>query len=354
MIKIINDFKEFQSLENEWNELADYSKTPLLRHEWFSSCAQAFYLPDQLCIIIKISSNGIDAIAPLGLERSHSLNKLGFLGASFIGEPSGFLYKDQTSLAEIISATIKMNLPLNLTRLRADSSEISILRKMNRKRAFFILKEGTGSPFLWINDTWGQFEQNISSRRRYDLRRARKRAEDLGEVRFEIFSSQPEELGHYLEELFHVEASGWKARQGTALLFDNRLKHFFLLYSKTASLLGTLKLCFLRINNKPAAALLAVQCFNRFWTFKLGYDEKFSKCSPGILLIHETLRYAFQTGLEAYEFLGNDAPWMQMWTKQKHRYITARIYPFSIKGQSALASDVVSAVGKRLFSKRIP
>ena len=67
--------------------------------------------------------------------------------------------------------------------------------------------------------------------------------------------------------------------------------------------------------------------------------------------MHETIRYAFENGLEAYEFLGSDALWIQMWTDQKHPYITARIYPLSIKGQSGLARDIVSAIRKRAFSK---
>lgn len=351
MLRIVSDFVEFQSLESEWNALGDHVKTPLLRHEWFAACAEAFCPPDQLHIIVRCSENGIDAIAPLAIRRSKGSKTIGFLGATYLGEPSGFLYKNRSSLEEIIAAIFKMNLPVNLTRLGIDSLESTMLQEYNKKWPFFYLKEGGAAPFLQIKDPWPQFEANISSRRRYDLRRARKRAEDLGKVQFEILCPKPESLDRYLEEIFLVEASGWKGRRGTALLFDRRLRHFFLIYSRGASRLGTLRLCFLRINNKPAAALLAIQQFNRFWVLKLGYDEVFSNCSPGILLVHETIHYAFQAGLEAYEFLGSDANWIQMWTDQKHPYISARIYPFSIKGQSGLARDILSAVGSRVFSK---
>jgi CelD/BcsL family acetyltransferase involved in cellulose biosynthesis len=348
MIEIIRDPIEIQSLANVWNELAEHFKTPLLRHEWFTACTEAFCKPGQLHVVINNSGRGVDAIAPLVLVQNHGLKRLELLGSSFLGEPSGLIYKDEESLEELINNIIKIGKPVILSRVRSESPEVLMLQRMNKKRSIIVLTNSTGSPFLPIATTWTEFEANMSSRQRYDLKRAQKRAESLGEVQFEILSPNPEILDCYLEEIVHVEAAGWKGREGTALLFDQRLKYFFYLYSNAISRLGPLRICFLRINSRAAAILLAVQHFNRFWALKVGYDETFSRCSPGVLLINETIRHAYMNGLEAYEFLGSDAPWIHMWTKQEHPYVTARIYPFSMSGQFRLGMDATSAVVKRV------
>jgi CelD/BcsL family acetyltransferase involved in cellulose biosynthesis len=349
MIEIIRDPIEIESLANVWDDLADHFKTPLLRSEWFDACAKAFCQPGQLRVLINKSRRGIDAIAALVLVQKRGLGRLELLGTSFLFEPSGFIYKDNEALEELMNSIIKMKKPVMLSRLRSESAEAFMLREMSKKRSLCMMSNGPEAPFLPITTGWTEFEANMSSRRSQDFRRARRQAEKLGKVQFEIVSPNPEILDHYLEEIFKVEAAGWKGRKGTAMLFDERLKHFFYLYSKAASRLGTLRLGFLRINNQPAAVLLAVECFNRFWALKVGYDEAFSRCSPGILLMHETIHHAFKNGLEAYEFLGSDAPWMHIWTNQINSYVTAHIYPFSIKGQLGLGIDVASSITSRVL-----
>ncbi len=61
---------------------------------------------------------------------------------------------------------------------------------------------------------------------------------------------------------------------------------------------------FLRIGDATVVARLAVEYSGRLWELKIAYDERFAKCSPGILLTHKTLRYACERGLTGHKFLG--------------------------------------------------
>jgi CelD/BcsL family acetyltransferase involved in cellulose biosynthesis len=347
MIKIIENSIEMASIAPAWNELADQSKNPLLRHEWFAACAEAFCLPGQLRVVINNSEEGIAAIAPLALSQQHGLASLELLGASILDEPTGFLYKDAGSLNELLTHILSMRKPVILNRLKSESPKVMMLRGLNKKGSFIIMRSHGSSPFLPVSTTWAEFEASMSSRHRYDLRRARMRAETFGKVQVEIESPDPDTLDHRLKEIYEVEAAGWKRRKGTAMLQDGRLKRFFHAYSTAACGLGKLRLGYLRINDKPAAVMLAVEYYNRFWVLKIGYDEAFSRCSPGILLVHETIRYAHERGLDAYEFLGSEAPWIRMWTQQLHPYVTARIYPYSISGQIGLSLDVASSIMRK-------
>ena len=42
---------------------------------------------------------------------------------------------------------------------------------------------------------------------------------------------------------------------------------------------------------------VAVETGGRFWLLKVGYDERFARCSPGSLLLLETIRHAATTGV---------------------------------------------------------
>lgn len=347
MIKIICNPSEIQSLAGDWNQLAEGFGTPLLYNEWFAACAEAYHQPGQLCVVVNKSRHGIDAIAPLVLAENRGFKVLEFLGSSFLFEPGGMIYRDEESLEELMNAVIGIGKPVILDRFKSESLEIVMLKKINKRRFFCISRDCQGSPFLQITGTWPEFEANMSSRSRYDLRRARRRAETMGDIRFEILSPDPAATDRYFEEFCQVEASGWKGREGTAILMDKRMKHFLSIYARSASRLGALRLCFLRINDKAAAALLGIEYFGSFWVLKTGYDETFSRCSPGILLLHETIRYSYTHGLKVYEFLGTDESWMHIWTGQQHSYSSIRVYPISIIGQLKFGLDISLAIFNR-------
>jgi len=39
-MELIENVHDFSLIADEWNELADRFKTPLLKHEWFGACAR--------------------------------------------------------------------------------------------------------------------------------------------------------------------------------------------------------------------------------------------------------------------------------------------------------------------------
>lgn len=331
MVEIIQNLATLQSLAGRWNALAERFKTPVLRHEWFAACAEAFCPPAQLAIVVIRSQEEILAIAPLVIEKRFGVERVELLGTCVLQEPSGFLYKDEGALAESVDAVVALRKPIRLRRIPAPSSEGILLNKICQRRAFWMCTNAPCSALIPILTSWAEFEQKISSSGRARLRRARKRAGEFGRVQFEVLSPDPANLKPYLDEVFQVEASGWKQRKGTSMRSKPELERFFRSYSKATAGLGMLRLCFLRIEGRAVAVQLAVEYANRFWVLKIGYDEAWARCSPGILLMHETIRYAFEHKLEGFEFLGSDEPWLHIWTDQLHAYETHLISPFSLR-----------------------
>jgi CelD/BcsL family acetyltransferase involved in cellulose biosynthesis len=311
-----------------------------LRHEWFLACAKAFCPPGKLAVITVKTDGEITAIAPLTLMERGGIEVIELLGGSFLNEPSGLIYKDEESLEELVEAILRLRKPMLLSRLSPETPELASLKGLSNKRIMYTIRDTSGTPWLPTNTSWSQFEAGISASRRASLRRAKRRAEEAGSVSFEILSPHPGKLGTLLEEILRVEAAGWKGRDKTAILSDERIRRFFNHYSVEAARLGILRFCFMKIDSKVVAVQIAIEHSNRFWVLKIGYDEGWARCSPGMLLMHETIRYAFERGLESYEFLGSDQPWLHIWARGVRRCVSYRGYPFSLGSVLGLGMDV--------------
>jgi CelD/BcsL family acetyltransferase involved in cellulose biosynthesis len=350
-VEIVQDLATLRSLAESWNALAQRLETPLLRHEWFTACAEAFCPPSQLAIVLVHSQEEILAIAPLVIQKRFGLERVELLGTSVLLEPSAFLYEDESALAELVEAIVALGKPMLLRRLPAQSPERILFNKLFPRGVFWMCTRAARSPVIPIVTGWTEFEKKISSSRRSSFRRAQKRAEEFGRVQFEVISPGLDNLKPYLDEVFQVEAAGWKQRKGTAMQSNAALRRFFSAYSEAVASLGMLRLCFLRIEGRAIAVQLAVEYAKRFWLLKIGFDERWARCSPGILLMHETIRYAFEHKLEAFELLGGDEPWLHIWTDEVNAYETHVISPPSFTGFFAMGMECLVWLSGKVRAK---
>jgi proline dehydrogenase len=93
---------------------------------------------------------------------------------------------------------------------------------------------------------------------------------------------------------------------------------------------------------------------NRFWLLAMGFAEEYERCSPGTLLLMDTIQYAARSGLDAYEFLGADEPWVRALNPIELPSVAMRTYPFGLRGAIALASDASDRMRSRLRGVRSP
>jgi CelD/BcsL family acetyltransferase involved in cellulose biosynthesis len=347
-VERVGSVARFLELEPEWNRLAANFSTPLLHHEWFAASVDAFLGRSELAIFVVRDALGlVHAIAPFVLEREGAFQRLRLLGYRTL-EPAGLLYEDRAALKPVIDAIATLGIPLELRRLAAASCEMSVLCDAPMRRAVRIIQPGhASSTWARLESSAEALEAKLSPGRRSELRRKRKQAEQGGAVTFEAVVPTEATVAANLDRLFEVEASGWKGRAKTAILADAPLRQFYTRYAAAAAGLGELRFFFLGIGGETAAAIMAVEHAERLWELKIGFQERWSKCSPGLILAHETLRHASDQGLAAYEFLGGSDGWQERWPHAKHAYSSFRSFPLSPSGGYFLAKDIGSALWRR-------
>ena len=349
-IEIVRTRGTLEALAPEWSVLAESSGLPMLSHAWVQSCADALYAEDALYVITARARGVLVGVAPLALEYRAGVRRLSLIGASRLYEPSGLLYDTPETLDLLVRAIVDARRPVTLYRIPAHSSIIPRFRSLARSRGLAAVRRAASTVAVPISSGWDEYLARLSPRRRYDLRRAMRRASEKGTLAVRILSSGPEEVEAMFADFVRIESSGWKARKGSSLSQRHRLRQFFLQYATRASQSGNIRIAFLDLGGQPVAGQLSVEYADRLWVLKTGYDEVWSRCSPGWQLLAEVMRYAFEQKLKSYEFLGSDEPWLHGWITEQRELSTLLWYPATLSGTCALAADAVGRGGGRVAS----
>jgi CelD/BcsL family acetyltransferase involved in cellulose biosynthesis len=123
-----------------------------------------------------------------------------------------------------------------------------------------------------------------------ELRRQRNRLAEHGAVRFDV-ARAPTEIAAAVEMFLALEASGWKARRGTALVQHDGDAAFVRRATSALAERGQCEVVSLHAGDTPVAAAIVLRHQDRAFYFKLGIDDRFAKLSPGVQLTLDLTRY---------------------------------------------------------------
>lgn len=330
-----------------WDSVAGEFSTPMQHHGWLRACVEAF--APHLELHVEVIEQAGRPVAGAVLVRGRSLpERLELPGVNELYEPMDFPAADRTAVSLLAERLLELGSPMFLKRVPAESPTVTAILSACRGRGMVICHPVAGYSWILLGSSWLQPEHHLSAGRRSDFRRAWRVAERTGPVTSEIVAPTPPDLAPLLEAAYQVEARSWKGRRGSALAQNGAQRTFYSRYAAYAAGRGILRMCFLRIGGRVAAMQMAVECARRFWLLKVGYDEEFARCSPGVLLVRETVRYAAARGLSSYEFLGTVEPWTRLWTPSVRPCVSLRFYPARMKGVAALGADAAKIARDRL------
>ncbi|MEK7390206.1 MAG: GNAT family N-acetyltransferase [Elusimicrobiota bacterium] len=345
-LNILRNHAELEGIRAAWRRLESRGTHPTQQFIWMKACAEIFARPGELRIVQLEEDGETIAIAPL-IARQAS-RRWEFLGMDETQEPTDALYADARAARSLAAGLVALRVPLAMERIPEASQLPAAFENACRLRGLCIRRQAAAYPSLELRASDGEHITPLNSGRRSDLRRAERKAREMGVVSYEMLSPTPETVGTLLEQAMSVEASSWKLQAKTALVLDAVLADFYKTFTYAASEQGVLRLSFLRIGGRAAAMQLAVEAHGRLWLFKIGYDEHFARCSPGNLLLQEVIRHCAKQGLKSIDFLGTVEPWTRNWTQRETSCLMLRSYPPTLAGGVDLAQDALQAIIKKM------
>ncbi len=163
-------------------------------------------------------------------------------------------------------------------------------------------------------DSRAYLEGALSKKKAKEYRRLAQRLSEQGDMQFERL--QPgADVQPWLDEFLGLEASGWKGREGSAFASTPADRRYFTDVVTQAHARGRLALHALRLDGVAIAMKCNFVGSDGAWSFKIGFEEKYAKYSPGVLLELENIRSAFDERSE------RSFPWMDSCAKPDHPMI---------------------------------
>ncbi|MFM1847104.1 MAG: hypothetical protein RL417_578 [Pseudomonadota bacterium] len=317
-----------------------------MSHAWTSAMLRSL-LPDEKSKILLVRGTDHELLAAGAFVKSPRSPFLRFLGNHAVPEPTYILASDREAEGLLIKEVRRLGFPLELTRMPADLFNPDELGSALGRPALRVLRPEGGSPWLPLGGTWAEFEASLPANRRSDLRRAQRKAEGHGALTYRILTPIDDHRGHLLQRYIDLEKNSWKYDAGSAIELDEPALRFFnaLTESPLRIVFG-----FLEIDGVTAAGQIMLDYANSLWVLKTAFHKDFRRCSPGVLLMHEAVKFGFSQGYDAFEFLGFEEPWLQVWTRGVHSYLTVRLYTSSPHGIAALCRDGGRSLLRRINS----
>lgn len=190
----------------------------------------------------------------------------------------------------------------------------------------------------------GGWDAYWGSRRsiRADARRYERLMERRGAVRLEEHRGGTD-LEERLEELYRIEASGWKGAAGSAIASNPRTRAFYMELAHAFAAEEGLRLYFLHVGDDCVAGEFCLAHRRTIYALTTGYDAAWSDYSPGHVLRKRLLQHLFTTGeADIYDMSRMDGKrheYKLRWANGTQEHILLRLFnPRSAKGRLARAA----------------
>jgi CelD/BcsL family acetyltransferase involved in cellulose biosynthesis len=298
-------------IAGDWDDLADrVGGSPFLRPGWIAAWWNAF--GEGHLEILDVRRRGrLAAVLPL-CHRGDITRA----AANEHSPEFAILAEDEAAAEELCHGLVRRRdlRRISIGSLDADGHSARALRSTAEAARWGILTSvQQRSPYIALDRVGRSTLERNARRVVADARRRRRRLEERGRLTFAVEDGRIR-LEELLAEGLAIEGSGWKDARGTALRSRRATRRHYTSVANWAAHRGTLRLAFLRLDERPIAFQFALEDGGRYYFLKGGYATEYARFAPGKVLVHFTLERAYSVGLDSYEFLGAAEPWKLEWT----------------------------------------
>jgi len=315
-------------LPADWDELALRTPSPFLTQAWLDSWWRTRGKGGRVVASLVAADGKLLAAAAFARSRFGKLTATadehsGDWNVVAIDDPARSMLLDE--LAGLDSPTLVMG-PLRSSAL----AHGAFARAGRRVRE----SSGPHSPYLALAGSFDELLAARSSNLRSQFRRRRRALERRGGLRLRT-TVGGDALEDDLDAVLRLEASGWKGRDGTAILSRRDTECLYRDFIHAAATKGWLRLYLLELDGVPIAGDLGCAIGGEGFLVKTGFDESLADASPGLVLRGEVLRASMDEGLRGYDFLGGPDPYKLRWTEE----LRPRTNVHGYRGVAAVPSE---------------
>ena len=295
----------YESIAAEWRALADRVRQPFFHGPDWVELLHGSFAAGRPLVVTARRQDQLCGVLPLDCSR-HALRSYGLAHTP----ECALLADDDETISALVSLAAGEKRLLALEGIRLPEDRLHTIAAPTLTRRVRVRTLGNEmQPFVETHGDWDSYWSARSKNLRSDLNRRGRRLEDAHEVKHDVVTA----VDARLEEALEVEGSGWKAREGTAILSTPTTRDFYRAAARWAAARGMLRLGLLRADDRLIAFELGVLDRGVLYTLKGGFDERFAEFAPGVQLIARTIRESFNQGYRRYEFLGSPEPYKLRW-----------------------------------------
>lgn len=301
---------EFLKLKEVWNNLNLASENPLIFNtfEWQFNCFRYFKKRDSIFILLVYCDKELLAIAPLVVSNvlRASLKKIEFIGDD-ASDALDFIIKKGKE--DVVINCLKNYLLENkkywdLIDLYPLPENSPLLKKFNFNYpdAFLHQENIDISPVISLPSTYEEYSASLSKKFRLNLRYYLKTLNKHHKVHFGKVDAL-KDVEEKMRELFYLHQLRWKSKNLPGVLVGRTKKNFHLQTAQDLFKNGNLYLAYLSVDDRTISILYGLVFLDKFYFYLGGFSPKFSRYSPGNLLINFCIQDAISQNLKKFDFL---------------------------------------------------
>jgi CelD/BcsL family acetyltransferase involved in cellulose biosynthesis len=342
-IEIVKDFALFQKIKNEWNEMLVRSNFNVffLTHEWLSTWWQNYGKGQELFIVLVKDKTRLVAAAPLMIKITKLGNmvfdrKLQFI-AHDVSDYMDFIISEQPRLCfELIFDQIKKYARswdwAELIYLSTAADNIDLWLNYEGKKWLMIkgIRDTSAIIDLKKYRDWEDYFKSLPKKVRDDVKRQANNIAKVGELSFEKVVSEDGIKG-LLPEFFKLHQDRWAEQGSKSQFHDERWRNRYLALVEALSSSGRIELSCLKLNSDVVALHFGYVYAGCYYYYTPVFNLKYSKYSPGKLLLVNLLKDSFARGLEKFDLLRGSESYKYAWSNSTVNLYGMLIYKRSIK-----------------------
>lgn len=300
----IDDWERFAELPNQWDDLvrASLRPTPFLLHGWLTAWWKHHGRGWAPAVEVAWRDGRLVGALPFMVGSKHGLRIARFVGKALLadvlivpGERPGLADElvQRCSYRGWDFAFLDRLPPASLLAEAVGPRRLSTLPLV-------------GAPVVDIERGWDTvYRERTSAKKRNLHNRRRRQLAQFGVVRIAVARDE-EELEPALEAAFELHRLRWSGRPDrsgfstpSGMAFQRDALHALIP-------LGVPRIVTLSVNARPIAFLYYLALCGRMYIFRLAFDPRYAKASPGIVTNLAAIEAADAEGISTVEFLDGE------------------------------------------------